>query len=223
MAACCGRWWGTSRSFDIPRFALQDISITMTPVVRWARLRRSADCGLRVGAWYPVAALSATEVRVYIRGQLVRVPRTLVELRTAPPGEWTVVHGPFNAARVPASAREGYIVCPNCRHREPIPEERPAVRRCARCNTAAAVAWSEVPAPAGARFSHVRSDRRMTRRRGFGTRRRTPERRMADRRVLPLLGYDIEQRLWQRRSALPRRAFSDRRSGVERRRRVAAW
>ena len=195
----------------------------MTPVVRWARLRRSADCGLRVGAWYPVAALSATEVRVYVRGQLVRVPRMLVELRTAPPGEWTVVHGPFNAARVPASAREGYIVCPNCRHREPIPEERPAVQRCARCNTAAAIAWSDVPAPAGARISHVRSDRRMTRRRSFGTRRRTPERRIADRRVLPLLGYDIEQRLTQRRSALLRRAVSDRRSGVERRRRVAAW
>ena len=57
------------------------VSIAMTPVVRWARLRRPADCGLRVGAWYPVAALSATEVRVYVRGQLVRVARTVVELR----------------------------------------------------------------------------------------------------------------------------------------------
>ena len=195
----------------------------MTSTVRWARLRRPADCGLRVGAWYPVAALSATEVRVYVRGQLVRVARTLVELRTAPPGEWTVVRGPFNAARVPSGARDGYLVCPNCRHREPIPEERPAVRRCDRCNTAAAVAWSEVPAPAGARFTSVRTDRRMTRRRSFGTRRRTAERRIADRRTLPLIGYDIEQRLGQRRSALARRAMGDRRSGVERRRRVAAW
>jgi len=199
------------------------VSIAMTPVVRWARLRRPADCGLRVGAWYPVAALSATEVRVYVRGQLVRVARTLVELRTAPPGEWTVVRGPFNAARVPASARDGYIVCPNCRHREPIPEERPAIRRCARCNTAAAVAWSDVPAPAAARVSSLKSDRRLTRRRSFGSRRRTPERRIADRRVLPLLGYQIEQRLEQRRSALPRRYVTDRRSGIERRRRVAAW
>ena len=195
----------------------------MSSVVRWARLRRPADCGLRVGAWYPVAALSATEVRVDVRGQLIRVARTLVELRTAPPGEWTVVHGPFNAARVPSSARDGYMVCPNCRHREPIPEERPAVRRCERCNTAAAVAWSDVPAPAGARLTSVRTDRRMTRRRSFGTRRRTAERRIADRRTLPLLGYNIEQRLGQRRSAVPRRAMGDRRSGVERRRRVAAW
>lgn len=195
----------------------------MTSVVRWARLRRPADCGLRLGAWYPVAALSATEVRVYVRGRLVRVARTLVELRTAPPGEWTVVHGPFNLARVPSSARDGYLVCPNCRHREPIPDERPAVRRCERCNTAAAVAWSDVPARAGARLTSVRMDRRMTRRRSFGTRRRTAERRIADRRVLPLIGYDIEQRLGQRRSALSRRAMGDRRSGVERRRRVAAW
>lgn len=195
----------------------------MSATVRWARLRRPAECGLRVGAWYPVAALSATEVRVYVRGQLVRVPRTLVELRTAPPGEWTVVRGPFNAARVPASAREGYLVCPNCRHREPIPEERPAVRRCARCNTAAAVAWSEVPAPAGARVSLSRTDRRMTRRRTFGTRRRTADRRIADRRTLPLIGYQVEQRLTQRRSLRSRRVVADRRSGVERRRRVAAW
>ena len=195
----------------------------MSATVRWARLRRPAECGLRVGAWYPVAALSATEVRVYVRGQLVRVPRTLVELRTAPPGEWTVVRGPFNAARVPASAREGYLVCPNCRHREPIPEERPAVRRCARCNTAAAVAWSEVPAPAGARVSLSRTDRRMTRRRTFGTRRRTADRRIADRRTLPLIGYQVEQRLAQRRSLRSRRVVADRRSGVERRRRVAAW
>ena len=195
----------------------------MSSIVRWARLRHAADCGLRVGAWYPVAAMSATEVRVYVRGQLVRVPRTLVELRTAPPGEWTVVRGPFNAARVPSSARDGYIVCPNCRHREPIPDDRPAVRRCARCNTAAAVAWSEVPAPAGARVPPSRSDRRMTRRRSFGTRRRTPERRITDRRTLPLLGYRVEQRLSQRRTLLPRRVVADRRSGVERRRRVAAW
>jgi hypothetical protein len=33
----------------------------------------------------------------------------------------------------------------------------------------------------------------------------------------------VEQRLSQRRSLLPRRARADRRSGVERRRRVAAW
>jgi len=195
----------------------------VSSTVRWARLRRPADCGLRVGAWYPVAALSATEVRVYVRGKLVRVPRTLVELRTAPPGEWTVVRGPFNAARVPSSAREGYIVCPNCRHREPVPEDRPAVRRCARCNISAAVAWSEVPAPAGAGVSPSRTDRRMTRRRSFGSRRRTTERRIADRRTLPLIGYEVEQRLAQRRSLLARRVMADRRSGVERRRRVAAW
>src|SRR5438094_6286471 len=54
--------------------------VSMSSIVRWARLRHAADCGLRVGAWYPVAAMSATEVRVYVRGQLVRVPRTLVEL-----------------------------------------------------------------------------------------------------------------------------------------------
>ncbi|HYK82724.1 MAG TPA: hypothetical protein VEU55_06225 [Gemmatimonadales bacterium] len=63
----------------------------------------------------------------------------------------------------------------------------------------------------------------MTRRRSFGSRRRTAERRSADRRTLPLIGYDVEQRVAQRRRLLPRRVVADRRSGVERRRRVAAW
>src|SRR5207253_7786673 len=105
------------------------VSIAMTPVVRWARLRRPADCGLRVGAWYPVAALSATEVRVYVRGQLVRVARTLVELRTAPPGEWTVLRGPFTAARVPAGARGPPLVRPNRGHPGLAPQGRRGTRQ----------------------------------------------------------------------------------------------
>src|SRR6267154_2980678 len=101
---------------------------------RWARLRAATAGKLRLGAWYPVEAVTASEVRVQVHGRLERVPRALVELRDDPPREWTVVRGPFNAVRVPASVREGYMVCPNCRQREPLPEGRPATKRCARCN-----------------------------------------------------------------------------------------
>ena len=109
-------------------------------VEQWARVRGVAACGLRLGGWYAVVGLTAREVQVYVHGRVVRVPRALLELRAAPPRECTVVRGPLNAVRVPAGARDGYLVCPNCRSREFLPEGRPPVQRCARCNAAFPVA-----------------------------------------------------------------------------------
>lgn len=162
---------------------------------RWARLRSAAAGKLRLGAWYPVESVTATEVRVQVHGRLERVARALVELREEPPQEWTVVRGPFNAVRVPVSAREGYVVCPNCRQREPIPESRQATKRCSRCNGAFAIAWDRVPVvPTGAAMPSgpdtLRGDRRLSRRRAGKDRRSGPrgerDRRSArDRRNRP--------------------------------------
>jgi len=161
--------------------------------VRWARLRRVASCGLRLGAWYPVAALSATEVQVHVHGRVARVPRAMLDLREAPPHEWSVVRGPFNLVRVPVGARDGYVVCPNCRHRETIPETRSAVQRCPRCNGAFAVAWDRPPDSPSPAPATLRRDSRKSRRRSG-----------VDRRI-------------------ERRASAERRSRVERRRRTAEW
>lgn len=198
---------------------------------QWARLRSAAAGTLRLGAWYPVEALSAGEVRVLVHGRLERVPRALLELREQPPREWTVVRGPFNAVRVPVSAREGYVVCPNCRQREPIPEGRPATKRCGRCNGAFAVAWdgggaraARLPGGAGAAASGLetlRGDLRMTRRRA-GRDRRGVERRTAQRRVR-VLAVLAERRLAERRAGRERRAGTDRRSVAERRHRTTPW
>jgi hypothetical protein len=199
---------------------------------RWARLRSVAAGKLRLGAWYPVEVVSARDVSVLVHGRVERVARALVELREQPPREWTVVRGPFNAARVPASAREGYVVCPNCRHREPIPEGRPAITRCGRCNGAFAVAWegeaeraAGVPGASGRGATGpetLRGDLRMTRRRAGRDRRAGAERRTTQRRVV-VIAVLAERRMAERRAGRDRRAGVDRRLPVERRRRSVPW
>src|SRR5213593_3055438 len=112
-------------------------------VVSWGRLQAYATCGLRLGAWYPVSALTAREAHVQLRGRLLIVPRSLLELRAAPPQAWTVVPPGVDSTRPLAGRRDGYVVCPSCRHREATPELRVPTLRCARCNAAFTVAWDE--------------------------------------------------------------------------------
>src|SRR5881628_1399215 len=101
-------------------------------VVSWGRLQAYATCGLRLGAWYPVSALTAREAHVQLRGRLLIVPRSLLELRAAPPQAWTVVPPGVDSTRPLAGRRDGYVVCPSCRHREATPELRVPTLRCAR-------------------------------------------------------------------------------------------
>ncbi len=206
-------------------------------VVRWARLQVSANCGLRLGAWYPVTALTVREAHVRIHGRIAKVPRDLLEFRTTPPREWTVVRGPLSVARVPASVREGYLVCPNCRHRDPLPDARSGATRCPRCNEVFAVAWDE-PYPrtaAGVRERHpayeavsrevtrpvrdtAKRDHGMSRSRVSVSRRSGRMRRVAERRAAvarPL----AERRVADRRQQGDRRRSRERRGVLERRRR----
>ncbi len=212
-------------------------------VVQWARLRSSAACGLRLGAWYPVAALTAREAHVRAHGQVAKLPRSLLELRVVPPCAWTVVRGPLNAARVPAGARDGYVVCPNCRHRDPLPDAQVSIARCPRCNEVFTVAWDEAyprMAQGGGReralvravgprestrplWDTLAPDRRMTRRRSTGNRRTGLERRTVERRGLILATTLAERRRAERRQRLKRRTDPDRRDGSERRRRAVGW
>ncbi len=67
------------------------------PVTRWARLQTPARCGLRWGAWYPVTGLTPREAQLWVRGRAVAVARSLLELRTSPPREWTVAHAALPA------------------------------------------------------------------------------------------------------------------------------
>ncbi|MGH7751382.1 MAG: hypothetical protein ACREN5_01085 [Gemmatimonadales bacterium] len=174
---------------------------------------------------------------------MAKLPRSLLELRVAPPCEWTVVRGPLNAARVPAGARDGYVVCPNCRHRDPLPDARVSTTRCPRCNEVFTVAWDEAyprMAQGGGReralvravgpqvvtrplWDTLAPDRRMTRRRSTANRRTGLERRTAARRALILATKFLERRLAERRQPTKRRTDRDRRNGSERRRRAAGW
>src|SRR5713226_9687744 len=196
-------------------------------VVKWARLEACATCGLRLGAWYPVTGVTAREAQVQVRGRMVMVPRSLLELRATPPQEWTVVPPRMDPSRPLAGGRDGYVVCPNCRHRDTLPAVRVAKLRCARCNDVFTIAWDEpylrtrrgrreggaVPGPARASrevplppWTTLAPDGRMTRRRITTDRRAHPERRIARRRCI-----------------LTRRTGRERRCGIERRQRAAGW
>jgi len=207
-------------------------------VVRWARLQSSAPCGLRLGAWYPVTGLTAREAQVQVRGRVLMVPRSLVELRTTPPLEWTVAPGGTDTARGLAGARDDYLVCPNCRHRDALPDARVPRMRCSRCNEVFSIAWDErylrtgggrdgrEPSPSPTpplAWSALGPDRRMTRRRMATSRRSSLERRVTERRRIPVAHGLVERRIGERRRRMVRRTDRDRRGGPERRHKAASW
>ncbi|HYL21287.1 MAG TPA: hypothetical protein VEU74_05985 [Gemmatimonadales bacterium] len=99
------------------------------------------DAPLRRGAWYRVVSLTRLEAVVEVQGKSVSVARPSVELRTAPPQEWTIVRAA--PGRGPANIQSGYVVCPNCRHRAVLPFARLSRLRCDRCNQLFSIAWDE--------------------------------------------------------------------------------
>jgi hypothetical protein len=109
--------------------------------MQWVRLQTAVDCPLRRGAWYRVVSLTKLEVVVDVRGQAVSVARPLVELRTVPPREWTVVRAA--EGRGPANLQSGCVVCPNCQHRAVLPFTRVLKLPCPRCNQLFPIAWDE--------------------------------------------------------------------------------
>jgi len=199
--------------------------------IQWVRLSTSAKCGLRLGAWYRADALTAREAHVSVRGRLVTVPRSLLEIRLTPPTEWTVVSA-LPAAPLAGGGRDGYLVCPNCRYRDALPESRVPKTRCTRCNEVFPIAWGEPYPPRGQPVASRKSplphherlhpDHRMTRRRSPVDRRRRADRRSAERRVLALAQVPVERRVAVRRAAKRRRG-RDRRGRIDRRQRVAIW
>jgi len=163
-------------------------------VAQWARLQTPARCGLRWGA-----------------------------LRSTPPREWTV-------ART-TGASDPYLVCPSCRHRAHLPDGRVATLRCPRCNELFTIAWDDRATEPASRATtppsrdELKPDRRMTRRRMVRERRNGPDRREIERRATTYAsaGVAVERRLVERREQVYRRSGWDRRTMLERRRRVSSW
>ena len=111
--------------------------------LRWARLRVETRCNLRRGAWYRVVEVGDAEVLININGKPQAVSRDLVEVQDALPKRWTVVRSSIPARGLSPVTREGYVVCPRCRHRAPMPAKTTASLRCPRCNETSEIAWDE--------------------------------------------------------------------------------
>ena len=113
--------------------------------IQWARLTAAVDAPLRRGAWCRIVApLTRLEVVVSVLGKRVTLPRPYVEIRATPPREWTVLRNPKVApGRTPEAFRRGYLVCPGCRDRIPLPATQVAKQLCPRCSQTFAIAWDE--------------------------------------------------------------------------------
>jgi hypothetical protein len=165
--------------------------------------------------------LTPREARLWVRGRAITLARSLLELRSTPPREWTVAQ----TARSP----DPYLVCPGCRHRAHVPDSRVGTLRCPRCNELFTIAWEDWTSEPRSRVDvappkeGLRPDRRMTRRRMPRDRRHGHDRRDVERRAIAWAAVPAERRLDERRVELYRRNGWDRRSTVERRRRATSW
>ncbi len=103
--------------------------------------------GLPAPAWrvVPRRVAHAARAVVDVEGKAVSVARPFVELRTAPPREWTVVAAV--GGQGPANLQSGYVVCPNCRHRVVLPFARVPKLQCPRCNQLFPIGWDEAYLP----------------------------------------------------------------------------
>ena len=109
--------------------------------LQWARLQVDVNCQLRRGAWYRVIRLAPGEVVLEVDRKPLPVPRSLLQLTSAPPRRWTVVPRPWNAVGLPPRWND-YAVCPSCSNRAPL-ERRSSSIRCPQCNGLFDVAWDE--------------------------------------------------------------------------------
>jgi hypothetical protein len=116
----------------------------VTTIEFWARIRGSTDAPLRRGGWYRVVSYTPLEAVLDVEGgEPVSVPRPYLDIRAARPEQWTVVRNPTVAARAPEIFRKGYIVCPECQNRVPLPASQVASQLCPRCNGTFPIAWDE--------------------------------------------------------------------------------
>lgn len=110
----------------------------------WARLKNSADVPLRRGVWYRVLSHTPLEAVLHVQGiEPIAVPRPYLDMRDVRPTEWTVLRNPKVAARTPVVFQRGYIVCPGCSERVPLPPQQVEEQLCPRCSHVFAIAWHE--------------------------------------------------------------------------------
>lgn len=116
----------------------------MGTIEAWARLKTAADVPIRLGAWYRVVSHTALEAVLSVEGgKSIAVPRPYLDIRAAPPREWTVLRSEAVPLQAPELFRLGYIVCPGCQKRVPLPAAELADQMCPRCNNTFPIAWNE--------------------------------------------------------------------------------
>lgn len=109
----------------------------------WARCRQDTADILRRGAWYPVLERAGDGgVIIDMDGRHFFLSETQVHLRTTPPDHWCVVRRSdvFRERSPDGGPVPGrYAVCPACRHRQDMDDDRPDALTCERCGVTSPV------------------------------------------------------------------------------------
>lgn len=80
----------------------------------WAQVVGDVNVSIRRGAWYEVVRLTPEAALLDVNRRTLSVPRSVVQVRTVRPHEWSVVSRPHDATDVPLSWGSRYGVCPRC-------------------------------------------------------------------------------------------------------------
>jgi hypothetical protein len=126
---------------------MPESSLDSLNAIGWARVYAAVQPAyskhLRHGTWYAVVRDDvADRVSLNVAGQVIDVPRTLLEIRDRRPPYFTIVNR--RGARPDPGDRTGkrYTVCPSCGKRAEL-MGRPDQTRCAGCDYEGDVGWWE--------------------------------------------------------------------------------
>lgn len=99
---------------------------------RWAKVSTNAASTVRRGAWYKVLSISEDEAVIEVNHRPVVVSRSILEIASVEPSQWSIVPRPPDAIRIPGEWGAVYGVCPGCGERAPLGREA-SMMECPRC------------------------------------------------------------------------------------------
>jgi hypothetical protein len=161
-----------------PSLPFGDPSLPSSQRRRWARPAGLTGFPLRRGAWYPVFSVSTEEVGIIVRGRVIIVRRSAVEVQETPPLRWSIVD---------IHSGTSHIVCPHCADRVPVQVAAGAWLTsftCRRCDGVFAVDMPVIARDSGAALRPSGTDLRRAERRSRRDPPRVERRSGRERRAL---------------------------------------
>ena len=142
-----GSWWDGRETSHPLAGEQRPIAESRGWARAWTIANPQTDPRLRKGVWYQVRSIREDGLVVLeVHGDLVAVPRKLLEFRDTAPGRFTVVYRGRKAVNPalgkPENVGRTYAVCPSCGTRVGLAGQ-PDQLECVQCHHIGEVAWWE--------------------------------------------------------------------------------